>query len=177
MNDAPCSWRVMMPRIFFESSSATIIPAAFSPAPPNAASTSTLSSPFTIASYTLTAVDLPSRRSHSRPQAPQHVGAFVDPADPADRVGQARRRTPDERVARQQAVEVDVDRAVAHGDAVLAVEHDASLLHRPHELLGHQAVSHGCGVDAVEREQAAALAAGLVGDAKPRVGDGVPRGP
>jgi hypothetical protein len=40
----------MIGRIFFECFSAIIMPAAFSPAPPKAASTPTLSSPRTIAS-------------------------------------------------------------------------------------------------------------------------------
>src|SRR5512132_3442669 len=54
MNDAACSWRVMIGRIFFECLSANISGAAFSPAPPNAAWTPTPSSPLTIASYTFT---------------------------------------------------------------------------------------------------------------------------
>ncbi len=50
MNDAACSWRVMIGRIVGEWSSASISPAAFSPAPPYAARTPTLSSPLTMAS-------------------------------------------------------------------------------------------------------------------------------
>src|SRR6185312_3449475 len=45
MNDAACSWRVMTGRIVSEALSASIKPAAFSPAPPKAASTPTPSSP------------------------------------------------------------------------------------------------------------------------------------
>jgi hypothetical protein len=52
MKEAACSWRTMTGLIFRECLSATMQPAAFSPAPPNAASTPTLSNALTIASYT-----------------------------------------------------------------------------------------------------------------------------
>ena len=50
MKDAACSCRVMIGRIRSECFSASIRPAAFSPAPPKAASTPMSSSPLTMAS-------------------------------------------------------------------------------------------------------------------------------
>jgi hypothetical protein len=50
MNDAACSFRVITGRICWECFSAIIKPAAFSPAPPNAAVTPMPSSPLTMAS-------------------------------------------------------------------------------------------------------------------------------
>jgi hypothetical protein len=58
MKDAACSWRTMMGRIRFECLSASMRPAAFSPAPPKAASTPTPSKPLTMASYTRIAAPL-----------------------------------------------------------------------------------------------------------------------
>src|SRR5258708_17673615 len=52
MNAAACSWRTITGLILLECLSAIIAPAAFSPAPPKAASTPTLSNALTIASYT-----------------------------------------------------------------------------------------------------------------------------
>src|SRR5580704_2225837 len=52
MNEAACSWRTITGRILVECLSAIMAPAAFSPAPPKAASTPTLSNALTIASYT-----------------------------------------------------------------------------------------------------------------------------
>jgi hypothetical protein len=50
MNDAACSCLVMIGRICLECLSASVRAATFSPLPPNAARTPTLSSPLTIAS-------------------------------------------------------------------------------------------------------------------------------
>jgi hypothetical protein len=50
MNDAACSCRAITGRIRSECFNAIIRPAAFSPAPPNAAVTPMLSSPLTMAS-------------------------------------------------------------------------------------------------------------------------------
>src|SRR5215475_7001552 len=52
MNEAACSWRVITDLILVECLSASMRLAAFSPAPPKAASTPMLSRPLTIASYT-----------------------------------------------------------------------------------------------------------------------------
>src|SRR5262245_22060441 len=52
MNEAACSWRTTTALILVECLRASRRLAAFSPAPPKAASTPTLSSPLTIASYT-----------------------------------------------------------------------------------------------------------------------------
>src|ERR1700692_202177 len=52
MNEAACSWRTITGLILLECLSAIMAPAAFSPAPPKAASTPTLSNALTIASYT-----------------------------------------------------------------------------------------------------------------------------
>src|SRR5258708_3908824 len=53
MNDAACSCRAITGRIRCECFNAITSPAAFSPAPPNAAVTPMLSRPLTMASYTL----------------------------------------------------------------------------------------------------------------------------
>src|ERR1041384_5369336 len=52
MNEAACSWRVITDLILVECLSASMRLAAFSPAPPKAASTPMLSRPLTIAWYT-----------------------------------------------------------------------------------------------------------------------------
>src|ERR1700722_17513919 len=60
MNAGACSWRTITALILVECLSAIIAPAAFSPAPPKAASTPTLSNALTIASYTRIGRALPS---------------------------------------------------------------------------------------------------------------------
>src|SRR5271155_5752003 len=52
MNGEACSWRPVTGLLLVGCLSATMAPAAFSPAPPKAASTPTLSNALTIASYT-----------------------------------------------------------------------------------------------------------------------------
>src|SRR5579863_2459119 len=66
MNEAACSWRTITGLILVECLSAIMQPAAFSPAPPKAASTPTLSNALTIASYTRIGRALPSPRGISR---------------------------------------------------------------------------------------------------------------
>src|SRR5580704_848547 len=66
MKAAACSWRTITGLILVECLSAIMAPAAFSPAPPKAASTPTLSNALTIASYTRIGRALPSPRGISR---------------------------------------------------------------------------------------------------------------
>src|SRR5580704_5433849 len=66
MKAAACSWRTITGLILVECLSAIMAPAAFSPAPPKAASTPTLSNALTIASYTRIGRALPGPRGISR---------------------------------------------------------------------------------------------------------------
>lgn len=94
------------------------------------------------------------RRSEGQ-RAAHKVQRLVSPAEQAQPGPEVLRRTGNQGVPAEEAVEIDGDRVGSWSGAVRESEFDAGPAHHSDQLLGENAVPDGRRVDAVEGEQAA----------------------